>query len=301
MENLIIIIPTHNRQCNIEKLYWYYLRFDVSVYICDSSPVEYVGLPLSIRIKYYWLPNYGFYDKILYIINKHDALFYALTPDDDFLKKETLLECVSKMQQDVSYSLGIGKQISWEENFCNEQFRFTYSTNRMNGKKIRSNIVFNVINFWSHYQNILWSVYRKDVILSAFTILKKNMFWDQNFIEFTLGMESLIHGNIFVSDNALNFRELTDKAHWGTSEIIISFKNYKRYPLLRNDFKKCYSIHPLYKLGLFTYCVTSSSLLHFPQRCINFILSRIFGYHKAMFKCFIDEDMKYFISKVQKL
>ena len=238
MDNLIIIIPTHNRQHYLRRVIKYYSDFPCKVYICDSSKenanVESLG-----NIVYRWVPQSNFYKKILDVLKETTAEFYALSPDDDFVKMSTLLECLKTLKIDEQYVTGIGKQIKFMNPF-DGSFVYLESMNGMaNIMKIcfRNNIDY-VKYVAENYQNILWSLYRRSVILKSFQILDKYSFQNGNFIETILCIETLKAGKFYLSDKGLNYRENSTQEHWGTIELPITYENIQKDLNLKNDMMK---------------------------------------------------------------
>lgn len=261
LSDIIIIIPTHKRQHYLNRVAWYYSHFDMQVYICDSTPETAFEIDKYDNINYLWCPDKTFYTKILFVLNTTDADFYATSPDDDFLKYETLLECYKAMKNDRSYSMGVGGQIVFDEHFENKTFRYIDGANAFANIKLEGTPLSRILAVFSNYQNLLWSLFRKDVIAVTFTQLIERSYSSQNFIELSLAFMAASLGNIYLSNNYLNFRESTKNEHWGKLEKTISLKNIVRYGNLRKDSlsfvfnnpKKC-----LRFIGLFRYLLCSS-------------------------------------------
>lgn len=241
MEDLIIIIPTHNRQHYLRRVIKYYSEFPCKVYICDSSK-EKADIESSGNIIYRWVPQSNFYGKVLDVLNETSADFYALSPDDDFLKQETLMECYEKLNQNNQYAVANGLQYLFKKDFDNKLY-YNPTTNGFRHAKEIKNDQDGIRYFWNHYQNILWSLFRRQGILNAFTILERSGFGNGNFVELLLSIESLKIGTVLISDNPFNFMEINPHEHWGNTTPPISWMTYIKNKTLRNDirvFKKIY-------------------------------------------------------------
>ena len=235
IEDLIIIIPTHNRQHYLGRVIKYYSSFPCKVYICDSSKQK-ANVETLENISYRWVPQSNFYGKVLDVINETSAGYYALSPDDDFLKEETLIECFDNLNRNKGFSLGIGRQVFFKKGL-NEGF---YSGDRSNRLLAILNTDFldkehYVDFFWHHYQNILWSLFRREELLAAFTSLNRNKYGNGNFIEITLGIECLRSGCVYVYQNGLNYREVIEGEHWGNTTLPITRANIKKDKALKKD------------------------------------------------------------------
>lgn len=238
IEDIIIIIPTHNRQHYLRRVIKYYSEFPCKVYICDSSK-EKADVESCGTIIYRWVPQSNFYGKVLDVLNETSADFYALSPDDDFLKQETLMECYEALKENEEYSFGTGKQVFFKEGL-NGGLYTKESSNKLQGI---NEITFDQKNeyvkfFWNHYQNILWSIFRKGVIKAAFYTLKVCNYSNGNFVEITLGIEALRKGTVYVSLKGLNYREVLKTIHWGNSVLPITRLNIKEDKALYDDIVK---------------------------------------------------------------
>lgn len=243
LEDLIIIIPTHNRQHYLGRVVKYYSSFPCKVYICDSSKQK-TNVETTENISYRWVPQSNFYGKVLDVINDTSADYYALSPDDDFLKEETLMECYEKLNSNRSYSVGVGKQVFFDEPF-DGVFYSKQSANRLESfKSIEGENKVEYINrFWKHYQNILWSLFRREVVLNAFKALSSCNFKNGNFVEVILGIESLRAGTIYVSNQGLNYREVSKAEHWGSTTVPITKDSVEKDFDLKNSIKKFYNYY----------------------------------------------------------
>ena len=235
IDDLIIIIPTHNRQHYLGRVIKYYSSFPCKVYICDSSKQK-ADVESRGNIIYRWVPQSNFYGKVLDVISETNSVFYALSPDDDFLKQEVLMNCYKAIKLNERFSFGIGRQIFFKEGF-KEGF---YTYDLANGLRDIERQLFAskeeyVKYFWQHYQNILWSIYRKDAIKAAFDCLNKCNFSNGNFVEFILGIESLRRGKVYVSKDGLNYREVSNNDHWGSITPPIELANIRNNKGLKKD------------------------------------------------------------------
>lgn len=238
IEDLIIIIPTHNRQHYLRRVIKYYTEFPCKVYICDSSS-EKADVESSGNIVYRWVPQSNFYGKVLDVLNETSAEFYALSPDDDFLKQETLMECYEALNKNNDFYAGLGRQVLFSEHFDGSFWSPDYLNGLSNiGKSSFHSKEEYVKYFESNYQNILWSLFRREVIKKAFECLSECNFSNGNFIEIILGIETLRKGSVYVSKNGLNFREIVSSNHWGSTTLSISRINIRKNAQMSEDFAK---------------------------------------------------------------
>ena len=172
---------------------------------------------------------------MLSTLNKVYSKLVILTPDDDFLDMDTLNECKSKMLADGNISLSVGVQVCFNEPYDGKWY-IQPTANLLRGYDLSQDKMENAQIFGSHYQNVLWSLFRQDVICEAFKKLKRNNPKNGNFIEMTLACEATVSGTIYVSSNVLNYREvLTTRSHWGQEVPSISLTELAKDDNLQNE------------------------------------------------------------------
>lgn len=236
MQDLVIILPTHNRHDYLGSKIKYYADCGYEVYICDSTSNKFeYNKQMPVNISYLWMPGCGFYEKVLSTLNKVYSKLVILTPDDDFLDMDTLNECKSKMLADGNISLSVGVQVCFNEPYDGKWY-IQPTANLLRGYDLSQDKMENAQIFGSHYQNVLWSLFRQDVICEAFKKLKRNNPKNGNFIEMTLACEATVSGTIYVSSNVLNYREvLTTRSHWGQEVPSISLTELAKDDNLQNE------------------------------------------------------------------
>ena len=184
MQDLVIILPTHNRHdylgSKISTMQTVVMRY-ISV-----TPLL-TSLSITNRCQSYFLSmdaRLWILRKSLSTLNKVYSKLVILTPDDDFLDMDTLNECKSKMLADGNISLSVGVQVCFNEPYDGKWY-IQPTANLLRGYDLSQDKMENAQIFGSHYQNVLWSLFRQDVICEAFKKLKRNNPKNGNFIEMT--------------------------------------------------------------------------------------------------------------------
>lgn len=244
MNNLVneiaIIVPSYKRQQNLERIGKYYENFGMNVYILDSSPLE-AKVSLPSNVIYKWMPQYNFSHKIRFQIESLNNIpFIALIADDDFVKYETLLECYEVMKGNKKLVMSNGVQYLFNQEY-DRRIYYNPSANGFEGINVIKNDDDGIRYYWKNYQNIIWSLFRKDVLLDAFKKLVECNFTSGNFPELLISIEVLRHGNVYMSEQPFNFMEINPNEHWGTTSASISWPSYWTVPSLKKDvliFKK---------------------------------------------------------------
>lgn len=241
IDDLIIIIPTKGRQNYLNRVSYYYSQFDMHTYICDAYQTE-CKIDSYDNIHYLWDPNKGFFEEMLDVVKNTKASFYLLSPDDDFIRYETLMNCYYKMLNNANLALGTGRQLFFNEQFDGNFIYYDYH-NKISDSSVRLINKNNASFFEKNYQNIHWSLFSRECLIDALTKLDNAHFNYACFAEFILGIEALRHGGIYIDDGVMNYREDSNKPHWGSIAPGINWKNVLFSKDLRSDLKKLKTIY----------------------------------------------------------
>lgn len=246
MEELVIIIPTHNRHSYLNRVLKYYSSFKYKFYICDSSREKFVVSLLPENCHYYYFPGCSFIEKTGLILENINCKYVVMSADDDFLVESTLDESVSFLNQHAKCCTVSGKQLYFSKTnehcfWTNYSNTHRYLTGYLDGDKY-----VNAKKIFSSFQQILWSVYRVDVIKLAYEILNKSNFSNANFIELIMANTALYKGTIAFLNKPLNVREYMVEEHWGSVTPAISYLNMLLYPNIRTDIHKYYDVTSSY-------------------------------------------------------
>lgn len=218
-----LIIPSHNRHNYLKRSIEYYSLYKVDIVIVDSSEIS-LGFIDTKNIRYIHLPGCAFAEKILYAAGAINKKFIALCADDDFLFVPSLQFAVEKAVNDSQISLSFGRYLGANKD-CSTGFKVIspikpWPSGKGSKKKLAG-------KFMSNYQQLLWSLYRKDVFYTAFEAVKKANYSNDNFIELTVAAVSLSLGKISFQKGYWGCREIEQKEHWGGRHKPISELNSK--------------------------------------------------------------------------
>lgn len=220
MYNLTLIIPTHNRHKYLKRSIEYFKDLNAKVIYCDSSEEAYSSY-LASNMEYIHLPEKKFAEKILIALKKTDSDFVALCADDDFILIDSLYNGASFLINNDSFKTVIGQNIAFHERF-EGQYYFKAKATDLN--EINSDPYTNCISFFKNYQQILWGLYHKEILINTFQIIKEANFNNENFIELVLGGIACYSGGIKILDEVWSIRELSAKEHWGDKHKVISIE-----------------------------------------------------------------------------
>lgn len=234
--DIAIIIPTKGRQNYLNRIASYYSYFGLQIYICDAYDTK-SDFKEYENIHYLWDPKKGFFEELLDVVEKTNYSYYLLAPDDDFIRYETLINCYNKLCEYPDLAIGTGRQLFFLEQFDHNFIYYDYH-NLINDSSVSIVTRKNAQFFEKNYQNIHWSLFRRDCLLDALGILDTAGFNYACFAEFIFGIEGIRHGGIYFDEGYFNYREESNKPHWGSVAPSISWKNVITDKRLRSDIKK---------------------------------------------------------------
>jgi glycosyltransferase domain-containing protein len=116
LEEVTIIIPTHNRNTLLRRSIDYYSNFNCNIIICDSSELKSSDFLNHISINYFHYPNISFAKKLFYAIQQVSTKYVCLSADDDFLSKKGLVSGIIFLENNIDYSSVQGKYVSFYSN-----------------------------------------------------------------------------------------------------------------------------------------------------------------------------------------
>jgi|688.fasta_scaffold170126_2 glycosyltransferase domain-containing protein len=211
MKSLTLIIPTHNRQNYLPRSISYYSNVDFSVVYCDST-VDAYDFKGADNIRYLHLPDFTFSQKILHVLEKINTSFVALCADDDFVFTSSLTSGYELMNENSNVTTVIGNIIQFHEKFDDTFF----STKIYDSTNFNSPPTKNVEVFLSNYRQVLWGIYKIEILLASFNILNKAKFNNDNFFELVISVLSAYNGEINFLKKEWSARELSTLNHWAT-------------------------------------------------------------------------------------
>ena len=243
MYNLTIIIPTHNRHSYFARINEYYKNINAFVIVIDSTEIIYNG-QFSNNIKYFHEPNKTFSEKILFSLLNSKTNYFALCADDDFVIFDSLYKGVQLLQDNKSISTVLGKGIAFHQNFNGK-----YYHNNLDSTETLYLAQNSVKFFFNNYTQVLWGLYKREVLEKSFQVVLNSNFQNENFIELVLGGICCNTGEIIILNDLWSVRELSAKVHWGdkNKSIVLQYFESPQH----TDFKKFYkNVDAITKDGL---------------------------------------------------
>jgi hypothetical protein len=175
-----------------------------------------------------------FHEKILYGCDNIDSSLIALGADDDFLFANALTEAATQMFQNSAILISFGEFFYFDsEN--SSRFYSVDSPNLSAGQLLIGSKFLRLKYFLENYSQILWSLYRKDILKKSFQSVKSANFSNDNFIEYIISCVAISNGHLNFISGKIGVREINPNEHWGTRHSIISNKDTVDLAVFKNE------------------------------------------------------------------
>ena len=230
MDNFTLIIPTHNRHQYLGRSIEYFQSLNANVIYCDSSIQPY-NIPLPSNIEYIHLPNKSFSEKILITIDKINTSFVALCADDDFILLDSLYKGCDILNKNTNFATIHGNSIEFLKEFdCNFHANHIFTEDNLSGSTEEK-----VIKLFSEYRQLLWGMYKKNILMDTFEIINRANFKNDNFYEMVLGVIAADNGDIKFLEDVWSVREYSQDSHWAIRHKALYY--YKQDKDIKSDIK----------------------------------------------------------------
>jgi glycosyltransferase domain-containing protein len=212
-KQVVIIIPTHNRQHYFSRLFNYYAGWQCNFVIVDSSRNKFTD-ELPSNFTYLHFIGQSFYEKIINSLELIDPLYVALCADDDVLSERGLRDCVSEL---ALGNCGIcnGKIAKYYQQEFGKWFyeRQDVAKVRHYPKGSRQP------RLLAEYSQVLWSVYERGLLLEIFSVLRKLKPKNDNYIELIIASVGQYRAGITVLPELFLMREISPSLSWGGTAV----------------------------------------------------------------------------------
>jgi glycosyltransferase domain-containing protein len=273
MNNITLIILTHNRHEYLKRSLDYYSTFNIPIIIADSSAVSFNYNIESDFIKYYHLNTYTFLEKIIFSLGKVLSDFVLMSADDDFTFQSSVIQCVNFLCNNPDYVAASGKHFAYYKSSIKEKDLVLANLNNNYVKyDINSNYPQERIKeIFSNYRTMFYAVHRTKILKHSFDTIKRavtNLF----LIEYTSVILPLIKGKYKELDIPFQLREFTfDSGDKSVDNLDVLFtkpdaiKEIKDYIKVVSDFLSENS-----DLGIEqSYSMIEKTLLSYKDNIIN--------------------------------
>jgi len=167
LDDLTLIIPTHERHSYLKRVLDYYSRFNLSIYIVDSSTLPYSIDGLKSNMKYVHVPGISYTSKMEQAFNQVNSTFSVLCADDDFIVPASMGKCRDFLISEPEYVSVQGYYNSFYQEGTNIKYypNYTHSINL----DINSGLPSGRLNqLFGSYMHLIYSVHLTRVFREFF-------------------------------------------------------------------------------------------------------------------------------------
>jgi glycosyltransferase domain-containing protein len=222
MNDVCVVIPTHERHAYLCRCINYYAEFACKVIICDSSEVAFQYV-LPQNFQYYHWPGKKFPEKVLCATRLIGEEFVALSPDDDFLFAGALRQGAEALRKKPALRACVGDVLAYP---AQGPFRVIARCAGGSANAESANADRNIRTYLGQYHQILWSVFRRETLALCFECIQQAEFKNENFFELLIATLCAGQGGIHYVDDYWILREVTEREHWGGKHVPITRNNF---------------------------------------------------------------------------
>ncbi|MBX3242480.1 MAG: TIGR00180 family glycosyltransferase [Chitinophagaceae bacterium] len=232
-DTITLIIPTHNRPELLDRALAYYEDFRIRTIIVDSSALPFEAADKFIGVTYLYRPDLQLNEKISYALSSVKTPYVVLCADDDFIVKETLIKCISFLEENKDYSVAMGSNIYFSVigNTGRKKILVTPIYKGEVAYEIKNeNSLDRLHDFFGNYRAIFYGVQRASILHMAFEDLSyvKNLLLN----EYASALFPVITGKIKAFDDLYQMREYLGIPQAGIPNIDQIYRDeslYKEY------------------------------------------------------------------------
>ncbi len=127
LDQLTLLIPTHNRHRYLNRLLDYYNETPFNIVVCDSTEVPFDKIADYPNVIYHHYPATDYMVKMNDVLSKINTQRLLLCADDDFIVPEAIYQCLDFLEKHPDYSTVLGNYISFKNEGGNIRTRLMYT------------------------------------------------------------------------------------------------------------------------------------------------------------------------------
>lgn len=218
MNDVCIIIPTHERPGYLARCMKYYAGFACQVVVADSSAQAWGG-PVPANIRYCHLPGLRFAPKLAMVLGSVEQDLVALAPDDDFLFPGAVAAGAAVMRDERGLQACVGDVLSYPEQ---PPFRIIARCASAVGSAAGPDGAANIRRYLGSYHQVLWSLFRRETLALCMDGIAAAGFDNDNFFELSIATLCAGRGGIHYLRDCWILREVSAGDHWGRRHLPVS-------------------------------------------------------------------------------
>ena len=191
LNEVTIIIPTHNRNILLKRSIDYYSNYNCSIIICDSSEIETFDFVNNSNIIYLHYRNTSFAAKLYNAILHAKTKFVCLSADDDFLSIKGIYSGITFLENNIDYYSVQGKYVHFYSNKNNYTTLNLYEAAGLIHYDSESPFQ-RAVDSSKNGMQLLYALHRTEVLLNTFKVSEKCL--SVTMVEYTSNLIPLFYG-----------------------------------------------------------------------------------------------------------
>jgi glycosyltransferase domain-containing protein len=216
LDDLTIIIPTHNRHDYLERALELYSPFNIQIIIADSSPNQFSRLnDIKSNIIYKHTPTFGQIKKwknaLLYVKTK----YVVFCPDDDFIFPAAIEKCVEFLEENSDFVCSEGVLLTYKYIYSNKSIIYNISNDDLNLNQQYNDLLSvdgdtiedRLEQYCQPYRHSIYGVHRTENLLNIFSTIHASKVVEPYLFELSQAILTVISGKIATFNFLYYFRE----------------------------------------------------------------------------------------------
>ena len=245
-EKLTIIIATHNRPALIARALDYYMKWNCTIFVCDSScdRPKFVDSP---KIQVLHTPELLYNQKIHEALKKVITPYVCMSADDDFLAESGIMTSIRFLEEHKDYVSAQGHYVMFNW-VLRQVLIYPHYLNTIGYNINAANSAQRIVQSMNPYMHQIYSVHRTNVFQKSFLMMSDLDIND--LIELGVSINCMIYGKhmmlpvFWMARDCCRYTIYTDSTVRATSLIGVNAGLKKLDSLhYRDRFSKEYSYH----------------------------------------------------------
>ena len=184
MQQLSLLIPTHNRHHYLNRILTYHAFSPFRIFVADSTGTPFAFTGNHPHCTYLHLPGKSFTQKLSVALRSIETPLVVMCADDDFTLTRGIQTCAGFLLENPSFSAVMGHSICYRKDSIPSgkiQFAAMY-TDRITYQVSQDDPFARLEEFFRFYRCIFYAVHRTDILRDSFTHAEgvvKNLFLNE--------------------------------------------------------------------------------------------------------------------------
>ena len=115
LENVTILILTHERQDYLERALEYYTGYSLKIVVADSSSMPFKMIPNYSSVEYLHFQGKTHGQKLSEVLTLIGTRYTVMCADDDFTIPDAIETCIEFLEKNTTYAVAQGNSVSYKK------------------------------------------------------------------------------------------------------------------------------------------------------------------------------------------